>query len=114
MEYKLNIGSPIVFSDIVLGIKVVETRLFDETRRKYKVGDYLIFCHDSVSIKKKISDIVHYSSLRMMLEAEGIESIFPSEGGMMTIDDGLKMYYDKFKFDKEIEKKDGCVAISFS
>ena len=114
LEHKLQIDDQTTISDIIDGTKVVETRLFDKKRKEYKVGDYLLFSYGSITIKKKITDIVWYPSLRKMIEAESLEAIFPSLSCSMTLDDALKKYYGKFGFSKEVEEKDGCVAISFS
>jgi ASC-1-like (ASCH) protein len=113
MEHKLHIENQTAFSDIVSGIKVVETRLFDEKRKQYKVGDILKFSDGSITISKTIDDIVHYPSVRKLIEAESLEAIFPSLSSTLTIDDALKKYYNEFGFSKEIEEREGCIANFF-
>jgi len=113
MEFELHISEPLLFDDIVQGRKTVESRIYDEKRRKYKLEDYLVFCCGEERVKKKIVIFAWYPSLQKMLEREGVQNIFPCYSEL-TIEAAIReKYRGEYGFSEKLEKENGVLAIYF-
>jgi len=98
------------FNHIASGRKNIEGRLYDEKRRKVKIGDCILFRSTNDKVDRLLHTIViglrRYNSFREMLINEGIERVLP---GVHSIDEGTNIYY-KYYSPLE-EQKYGVLAI---
>lgn len=87
------------------GIKIYETRVYDEKRRNMNIGDLWIFSHNNEQslpvIKTKITDIKIYKSFREAIEDTGVEKLLPQ---INNLEEGIKIYES---FDNGNYKIDG-------
>lgn len=107
-EMKLNLEA---FEKMKAGIKKVEIRLFDEKRRKLKIGDEIKFSKlpgRKESIIVKIKNLEKFSSFKEMFEA--IDKKLFGHGGL-SMEQQLGRIYKIYT--KEEEKKLGVLAIFF-
>jgi ASC-1-like (ASCH) protein len=62
------------------GVKIYETRVYDDKRKSMKVGDIWIFTHnnlESTEIKTLITEIKIYKSFREAIEDTGVQKLLP-------------------------------------
>jgi len=75
------------------GIKIYETRVYDDKRKKMKIDDTWIFSHNTDQtkppIKTKIVGIKIYKSFREAIEDTGVKQLLPQ---IDDIEDGIKIY----------------------
>ncbi len=98
------------FDYIASGRKNIEGRLYDEKRRRIRIGDCILFKSTSDRVDGSLYTIViglrRYNSFREMLISEGIERVLP---GIYSINEGINVYY-KYYSPVE-EQKYGVLAI---
>ncbi len=98
------------FNYIANKMKVIEGRLYDEKRKRIRVGDCILFKSTSSSNEALLYAVViglrRYSSFREMLINEGIERVLP---GIHDVDEGVKIYYNYYNPNEE--QKYGVLAI---
>ncbi len=98
------------FDYIVSGRKNIEGRLYDEKRRRVRIGDCVLFKSTNDRVNRLLYTIVkglrRYNSFREMLISEGIERVLP---GVHNINEGVNIYY-KYYSPVE-EQKYGVLAI---
>lgn len=86
-------------------IKIYETRVYDEKRRKMNIGDMWIFSHNTEQnlpvIKTVITYIKIYKSFREAIEDTGVEKLLPQ---IKDVEEGIKIYES---FDNGNYKIDG-------
>jgi len=95
------------FRAIQKGIKKVEGRSPDSKDNKYekmKPGDLLFFEHEETGeeLKTKILFVHHYSDVKSMLKAEGVENVLSSEP--KTIEHGIESYNSLTNYKERISK----------
>ncbi len=97
------------YQNILDGKKIYEARVYDEKRRKIKVGDEYVFFHNDDETKKSIhtiiTDILTFDNFGEAIESVGIENILPGE----SLEDGVKLY-ESFPGYRENAKKYGVVV----
>lgn len=108
MIYEMKVQE-VYFNKIKSGQKIYEVRLFDDKRRKLKVGDFILFQNFNdlnQTVKVKIENLINFKSFKEMansilnkdlgLENENIERI-------------VEIYHQFYSV--EDEKKFGVLAI---
>lgn len=107
MGYNLNMTihrlqlSAIPFNAIVLGIKTIESRLFDEKRQKIQLGDEIVFTHrenPTQTVTVKVIGLLRYRTFHDLFTHNkpakfGGESVAWLErqiGDFYSLDDQLK------------------------
>lgn len=100
-----------VFEVVKNGTKNVEVRVFDEKRRKMKIGDELIFLKrplENEKIVTKITDLKIYKNFGELVKYYDIENLYMSE---FSKEEYLKLL-ERF-YSKEEQDEYGVVAIEF-
>jgi ASC-1-like (ASCH) protein len=91
-EHTSKLQSP-YYEFIKDGKKIYETRVYDEKRKKMKVGDTWTFTHNSDSsldpVRTLITDIKIYKSFREAIQATGVEKLLPQ---INDVEEGIKIY----------------------
>lgn len=101
---------PEPFEHIRSGIKTVESRLFDEKRSTYEIGDVLVFTNrgnEKESIETTIIALHKESSFRALFLNDKTKAKFSTE----SVDEllrGIELYYSK-----DDQEKYGVVGIEF-
>jgi ASC-1-like (ASCH) protein len=102
---------PQPFELIRSGQKTIESRLFDEKRKKYAVGDTLIFvnrANETETIKTKIIHLYSEPSFRELFLNADTKGKFSTDS-LDKLLDGIGLYYSK-----EDQEKYGVVGIEFT
>ena len=100
-----------IFEIVKNGTKRVECRLYDEKRKKMKIGDELVFLKRPLEEEKIVTKIVNlkiYDNFNELVKYYDIERLYLSS---LTKDDFVKLL-GRFYSDDEQEKY-GVVAIEF-
>ncbi len=74
------------------GVKIYETRVYDDKKKSMKVGDIWIFTNNNVEsnqIKTIITEIKIYKSFREAIEDTGVQKLLPQ---IKNIEEGIKIY----------------------
>ena len=93
------------------GTKIYETRIYDDKRRKMKVGDIWKFKHISDEklpcLETSIKEIKLYNSFKDAIEDTGISQLLPH---ISSVEEGINIYenFDNGNY-KENAKKYGVV-----
>ena len=104
-EYTITVKQP-WFDFIKCNEKTAEGRLNKGLFSKLKIGDEIIWLHQNLKYKVRISYINKYKSFKDMLQEETIQQVLPN---MSNIDDGVKVYRQFYS--QSDEEKFGVVAI---
>ena len=104
----MNLSQP-YFDMVKNGKKTVEIRLYDEKRRKLKIGDKIKFSNNETSetFVKEIKNIKLFESFRKAIEKTRLKNCMPN---ISRIDDAVKIYHS-FSNYKSNEKELGVIAI---
>ncbi len=94
------------FEEMLKEKKIVEGRLWDEKRKKIKVGHIIMFKSENERIFAEVQSIRLYPNFRDMIIAEGLERVLP---GVESVDEAVKVYR-KYYGENE-EHKYGVVAL---
>ena len=107
-EHIMKLSEP-WFTFIKKGKKKVELRLFDDKRKKLKVGDIIEFKNDISNnfFKKKIKKLKVFNSFEDALKSSKLKNSLP---GIKTYAEGIDVYHS-IKSYKEGEHKNGVLAI---
>jgi ASC-1-like (ASCH) protein len=109
--HEINVSEP-WFTLIRPGLKKVEGRLNKGKFSKINPGDTIIFTNNvigpDVKFEKEIKNITYYDNFQTYLENETLEKCLP---GINTIEDGLKIYYNFYTKNDELEYK--IIAFTF-
>lgn len=101
---------PQPFELIRSGRKTVESRLFDEKRQAYRVGDTLVFANrgnELESIETEITDLHRFDSFRELFLSADTQGKFSTDSLDKLIDE-IELYYST-----EDQEKDGVLGIEF-
>jgi ASC-1-like (ASCH) protein len=107
--HKLHLH-PEPFVYIRSGSKTVESRLFDEKRRNYRIGDKLIFINradESELIESTIVDLHKEQSFQDLFMSKKTLGKF-STTSIDKLLDGIELYYSK-----KDQEKYGVIGIEF-
>lgn len=108
MEIHLH---PDIFEIVKNGTKTVEVRLYDEKRRKLKVGDTLVFLKrpdDIEQIKTTITKLDTYKNFKELVNNYDIKDLYLESYTKEMFLDELKRFYSE-----EDQEKYGVLAITF-
>lgn len=96
------------FMQILRGEKTVEIRLFDEKRRKLKLGDFIIFTEAETGSKiiTKIVSLTRYDSFKDIVAAYSAGETGKSKRGTLFTEKDFYRIYDE-----EGEREYGVIAI---
>ena len=100
-----------IFEIVKNGTKTVEVRLYDEKRRKLKVGDTLVFLKrpdDIEQIKTKITNLEVYKNFKELVNNYDIKDLYLESYTKEMFLDELKRFYSE-----EDQEKYGVLAITF-
>lgn len=100
-----------VFDVVKNGTKIIEARVYDEKRRKMKVGDQLVFIKRPLMeerIDTKIVDLKVYSNFDDLVKDYKISELYLDD---FSKDEFLKLL-ERF-YNKEEQEEFGVVAIRF-
>lgn len=102
---------PVYFNAIKNGVKIYETRVFDEKRQKLKLLDDIKFIERGTnkSFVKKISELSYYTNFEDAIKDVGIRKVLPN---VRSLQDGVKLY-ESFPGYKDGAKKNGVLRIKF-
>ena len=112
MEMKLD---PIYYDYIVNGIKIYETRVFDEKRRQIKLLDEITFINreDRKTFKAIIVELSYFDNFKDAIAEVGIKKVLPNA---KSLKEGVHIYnsfpHDKGSY-KEGAKKFGVLRMKF-
>ena len=101
---------PQPFEYIRSGRKTVESRLFDEKRQTYTIGDKLVFtnrANKNATIETTITKLYKEKSFKDLFLNKDISGKF-STTSLRELLDGIELYYTK-----EDQEKYGVVGIEF-
>ena len=108
MEIHLH---PDVFEIVKNGTKTVEVRLYDEKRRKLRVGDTLIFLKrpdDIEKIETIITKLETYKSFKELVKNYNMKDLYLESYTKEMFLEELKRFYSE-----EEQEKYGVLAITF-
>lgn len=110
MLYRKYLLAPIL-SQIVLGYKQIEGRLYDGDWTLMKVGDYIKFYNDDYKLDMhvfvRIIDIKLYPTIEEMFKSENIKLLLPN---IASKEDTLKIYKSMYK---NVTSNDKFIALKF-
>lgn len=102
---------PKPFEYIRSGKKTIESRLFDEKRRSYAIGDKLVFinrANENESIESTIVNLHKENSFHDLFINKNTVGKF-STTSLQDLLDGIELYYSR-----EDQEKFGVVGIEFT
>ncbi len=94
------------FEEMMKERKIIEGRLWDEKRKKIKVGHVIMFVSENERIFAEVQSIRLYPNFEEMIVNEGLERVLP---GVETVEEALKIYR-KYYGEREVYKY-GVVAL---
>ena len=100
-----------IFEIVKNGTKTVEVRLYDEKRRKLKVGDTLVFLKrpdDIEQIKTKITNLEVYINFKELIKHYEMKELYLESYTKEKFLEELKRFYTE-----EDQEKYGVLAITF-
>lgn len=100
-----------IFEIVKNGTKTVEVRLYDEKRRKLKVGDTLVFLKrpdDIEQIKTKITNLEVYKNFKELIKHYEMKELYLESYTKEMFLEELKRFYTE-----EDQEKYGVLAITF-
>ncbi len=100
-----------IFEIVKNGTKTVEVRLYDEKRRKLKVGDTLVFLKrpdDIEQIKTKITNLEVYKNFKELIKHYEMKELYLESYTKEMFLEELKRFYTE-----EEQEKYGVLAITF-
>lgn len=100
MEYNMHVEDD-VFKSIKDGRKTIEMRLFDEKRREFKVGDFIIFKNRKTNdtLKCEITNLFQYNNFEELYKHHDKVSLGYNEDDVASPAD-MNIYYDLDKRNK--------------
>ena len=102
MQMKLD---TIYFDYILNGVKLYETRVFDDKRQKIKLLDVVEFSDrgSNRTFEAKITELAWFSNFRDAISPVGIRKVLPNA---QSLDDGVTTYenFDGGNYKKNAEK----------
>ena len=102
---------PQPFELVRSGQKTIESRLFDEKRQAYRIGDTLVFANrgnEQESINAEITNLHRFNSFRELFLSSDTQGKF-STNSLEKLIAGIELYYSN-----EDQKKYGVVGIEFT
>ncbi|MBQ8131610.1 MAG: ASCH domain-containing protein [Bacilli bacterium] len=102
---------PDVFDIVKNGSKKVEVRIYDEKRRKLKVGDTLIFLkrpEETETITATVTKLDIYKNFKELVKHYDIKDLYLESYTKEMFLEELKRFYTE-----EEQEENGVVAISF-
>lgn len=106
MQHQMNVAAE-PFGKIVRGEKVIESRLYDEKRKRIKVGDEIVFSENDNpehKVKTRVVGISIYGSFENLF-ADNQPALFGGESREFLLDEVRHF------FSAEDEQKNGVVGI---
>ena len=100
-----------IFEIVKNGTKTIELRLYDEKRRKLKVGDTLVFLKrpdDIEQIKTKITNLEVYKNFKELIKHYEMKELYLESYTKEMFLEELKRFYTE-----EDQEKYGVLAITF-
>ena len=94
------------FEEMIKERKIVEGRLWDEKRKRIKVGHVIMFVSENERIFAEVQSIRLYPNFKEMIVNEGLERVLP---GVETVEDAIKVY--RKYYGEQEEYKYGVVAL---
>jgi ASC-1-like (ASCH) protein len=105
MIHESKLQSP-YFEYVRDGIKIYETRVYDDKRKQINLNDYWVFSHNldnSQKIKTKIIGIKIYSTFGEAIVDSGVEKLLPN---VSDVSDAIRIYesFDNGNYKLDAEK----------
>ena len=112
MKHSMNLDT-IYFDYILNGIKLYETRVYDEKRQKINLLDVIEFSDrgSNRTFEAKITGLSWYSNFRDAISEVGVRKVLPNA---RSLDDGINIYeaFDNGNYKKNA-KKYGVLRMKF-
>jgi ASC-1-like (ASCH) protein len=97
------------YAQIKLGKKKVDGRKYSLKNAKIKIGDKILFTHDTHgTLECKVTDVKYYSDLSEYVKEEGLNNIFGDVTkcrNINTLNDAVNFYKEYFDKDELLEAK---------
>ena len=99
------------FNNIKNKLKIYETRLLDEKRKKIKLLDEVKFCDrgSNKTFRAIITELSYFKDFKSAIEDCGVKKVLPN---VRSLEDGIKLY-ESIPGYKDGQKKYGILRIKF-
>ena len=99
------------FNNIKNKLKIYETRLLDEKRKKIKLLDVITFIDrgSSKKFKAKVTELAYFNDFKSAIIDCGVKKVLPN---VRSLEDGIKLY-ESIPGYKEGQKKYGILRMKF-